>query len=290
MGKWDYKRHGETITVEQKNVGKGHQYVVSNHDGMLDTQGKPAKMPSVTGVCSATDGTATSVIARWSVKNSLQFIEQNTASDYPLDIEEMINRAKKEPDVVLKRAGDRGTRIHNAVEKYLTKEGMGWLAHLDLSEDDRNKLEVCFQKIERWIEFEDYNIVGTEMLVYHTDLYVGGAIDMMLASDDKKLIICDFKTGKGVYFKDALQMSGYIASIVSMISDGVELWDGFNQWMPEDMNKLEIGGIIFHINEDNEDVVIKHVGPEMMMNGALFTAAKMLHQSNKNHKFYESIL
>lgn len=288
MSKWDYQRHGETITVEQKNVGKGHQYIVSNHDGMLDAQGKPAKMPSVTGVCSATDGTATNVIARWSVKQALDSMVH--PEEEPIITEEKLDRAKKSPDVILKRSGDRGTRIHNAIEKYLTKEGMGWLAHLDLSEDDRSKLEVCFQKIERWIEQEDYNIVGTEMLVYHTDLYVGGAIDMMLSTDDKKLIICDFKTGKGVYFKDALQMSGYISSIVSMIGDGVELWDGFNEWMPEDMNKLEIGGVIFHINEDNESVVIKHVGPDMMMNGALFTASKMLHQSNKNHKFYESIL
>ena len=244
-----YQRDGLPITVEQKNVGRGHKYVVTGIEELTDDNGNPIKMPSVTGITSATDGSGVEPIKRWALKHATEYA-RTELNDIPLKTimgswNKVLDEAKKWPDSVLKMAGDRGTRIHKAVEKYLRKSTL-WKMELDPEIDDADKLAVCFDKIANWLQEVNLQIVMTEAPLYHKELQVGGTVDMVVADNISRIYVCDFKTGSNIYFKDGLQVNGYIACLVSMLHDGVELWEGFSDKMPtaEEFEKLQFGGAV----------------------------------------------
>ena len=271
------------VIIEQKTIGRGHKYVVSNFNE--DYEG--VQMPSVTGITGATDGSGTSPIARWSVKHALAHIEDALAGEDPITIHEIelekdLADAKAEPDRMLKKAGARGTRIHNAVEAYLTNGD--WKGHLT-DEDSTESLKVCFEKIESWIAEMGFKIKGTELPVFHTDLAVGGAIDMVVSDESNTIYVCDFKTGSNIYFKDALQVSAYISCVASMIGNHIDIWDGYKDQMHHRVDELQLGGAVIHIDEENEKVSINHL-PEQLIGGQAFLHATLLYEAQKYSKYH----
>jgi hypothetical protein len=265
--KHSYKRNGKEITVEQKTVGKKHQYIVQGHDDIYDSP-----MDSVTGILGYVDGTSTTPISRWAVKQAVEYAKKHCLITG--DITGALNDARKQPDIMFKKAGDRGTRIHNAIESYLT--GLEWKNELT-EEDDHDKLEICFKKISDWINESGLKIMSTELPVYHKELMAGGAIDLVLSDEKSRIYVVDFKTGTSVYKKDALQVTAYISCLISMLEDGVEIWNRYDSYMPHgnDLSELEIGGAIFHIKEDKADVDIKHINAPT---GTAFAAARLLYE------------
>lgn len=276
------------VTVEQKTIGRGHKYMVSGfNDDFNEVQ-----MPSVTGITGATDGSGTSPIARWSVKHALAHIEDALAGEDPITIHEIelekdLADAKAEPDRMLKKAGARGTRIHNAVEAYLTGNttSLNHWQHALSDEDNTESLKVCFEKIESWIAEMGFKIKGTELPVFHTDLAVGGAIDIVLSNEDNTIYVCDFKTGSNIYFKDALQVSAYIACIASMIGNGIDIWSGYKDQMHHRVDELQLGGAVIHIDEEHEKVSINHL-PEQLIGGQAFLHATLLYEAQKYSKYH----
>jgi hypothetical protein len=265
--KHSYKRNGKEITVEQKTVGNSHKYIVTGHDGIHDSP-----MDSVTKICRAVDGSSTTPISRWAVKQVIEFAKSHNYHSGQKHIN-MLDEAKKQPDILFRSAGNRGTRIHNAIESYLT--GLEWENELT-GEDDHDKLETCFRKVEKWINNSGLKIITTELPLYHKELLIGGAVDMILSDEIRRIYVVDFKTGSRVYKKDSLQVAAYISCLISMLEDGVELWDRFNTTMPhgESLDQLQIGGAIFHIKEDNASIDLKHINTP---SSAIFTAARMLY-------------
>ena len=276
------------VTVEQKTIGRGHKYMVSGfNDDFNEVQ-----MPTVTGITGATDGSGTSPIARWSVKHALAHIEDALAGEDPITIHEIelekdLADAKAEPDRMLKKAGARGTRIHNAVEAYLTGNttSLNHWQHALSDEDNTESLKVCFEKIESWIAEMGFKIKGTELPVFHTDLAVGGAIDIVLSNEDNTIYVCDFKTGSNIYFKDALQVSAYIACIASMIGNGIDIWSGYKDQMHHRVDELQLGGAVIHIDEEHEKVSINHL-PEQLIGGQAFLHATLLYEAQKYSKYH----
>jgi len=268
------------VTVEQKTIGRGHKYMVSGFNE--DYNG--VQMPSVTGITGATDGSGTSPIARWSVKNVLEYIEKEMEFAVKYD---MLAKAKGIPDQMLKKAGNRGTRIHNAVEAYLTGNttGLDHWQHALSDEDNTESLKVCFEKIESWIAEMGFKIKGTELPVFHTDLAVGGAIDMVVSDENNTIYVCDFKTGSNIYFKDALQVSAYISCVASMIGNGIDIWDGYKDQMHHRVDELQLGGAVIHIDEENEKVSINHL-PEQLIGGQAFLHATLLYEAQKYSKYH----
>ena len=325
------QNHCKEVTVEQKTIGRGHKYVVSGFNKDYDG----VQMPSVTGITGATDGSGTSPIARWQVKHALGYILEkkvpiskaiydellaskeellnlNSFTDkqelagwiiqrYEDEVTTTLVEAKGIPDQVLKKAGNRGTRIHNAVEAYLTGNTTSldhkvysaetikihadqWQSHLT-DEDSTESLKVCFEKIESWIAEMGFKIKGTELPVFHTDLAVGGAIDIVLSNEDNTIYVCDFKTGSNIYFKDALQVSAYIACIASMIGNGIDIWSGYKDQMHHRVDELQLGGAVIHIDEEHEKVSINHL-PEQLIGGQAFLHATLLYEAQKYSKYH----
>ena len=280
--KHSYKRNGKKITVEQKTVGNKHQYVVHDHKDMANSP-----MDSVTGILRYVDGTSTTPISRWAVKQVIEYAKKHCLITG--DITGALNDARKQPDIMFKKAGDRGTRIHNALEIYLRALD-DWWQPLDVDVDDIDKLETCFSKVSEWIKKSGLKVMGTELPVYHRELMVGGSIDLVLSDDKSRIYVVDFKTGSRIYKKDALQVTAYISCLISMLEDNVELWDRFNATMPhgESLNQLQIGGALFHIKEDNGSLNIKHINTP---SSGAFTAARILHQywSTKESEMFHKV-
>ena len=244
---------------------------MQGHDDIYDSP-----MDSVTGILGYVDGTSTTPISRWAVKQAVEYAKKHCLITG--DITGVLNDARKQPDIMFKKAGDRGTRIHKSLETYLHPNSTTaqWQSPL-YDTDNIEKLETCFKKISDWIDESGLKIMSTELPVYHKELMAGGAIDLVLSDEKSRIYVVDFKTGTSVYKKDALQVTAYISCLISMLEDGVEIWDRYDSYMPhgEDLSDLEIGGAIFHIKEDKADVDIKHINAPT---GTAFAAARLLYE------------
>jgi hypothetical protein len=90
-------------------------------------------------------------------------------------------------DAVLRKAGNRGTAVHNAIENYV-KFGI---------EDIAPEHAGYFDAFLRW--YDDHKVVpyGTEVRLYHKGLLYAGTADMMAEVDSVDTLI-DFKTTSSV--------------------------------------------------------------------------------------------
>lgn len=86
-------------------------------------------------------------------------------------------------DAVLRRAGARGTAVHNAIENYI-KFGI---------EDIAPEYARYFDAFLQW--YKDHKVVpyGTEVRLYHKALLYAGTADLLASVDDEDTLI-DFKT------------------------------------------------------------------------------------------------
>lgn len=86
-------------------------------------------------------------------------------------------------DAVLRKAGDRGTAVHNAIENYI-KFGI---------EDIAPEYAGYFDGFLRW--YKDHKVVpyGTEVRLYHKGLLYAGTSDLLAGVDDEDTLV-DFKT------------------------------------------------------------------------------------------------
>ncbi len=111
---------------------------------------------------------------------------------------------------VLARAGEQGTKVHNAIEMYLNGEVLSWAG----ANEQYSLLE--WQMIMRFVEFWDtYKpkiIAGPEKTIISDTMKVGGTIDIVCEIFDKGLTqtwLIDYKTSNGIYKTHQLQLSAY---------------------------------------------------------------------------------
>lgn len=285
---------GVSIEVKQVPKGRGHAYKVIINDigqDINETVGPyTVEMPSVTTILRQADGSAVDPISRWSVKQALDSMVQPEEEPYIDDWK--LERAKKAPMVELKKAGDRGTALHKAMEMYfsketiLTQEIVEYLGNEGFDGLDISKAMVCFIRIREWINKLGYTVVATELPVYDKSLKVAGTIDMLLSNNKDTVYICDLKTGKNIYKKDGMQVGAYLSSVVNMLGDGLHLWEPFSNELPigDRITSLNVGGAVIHMDVSKEIVKIHHINDEMIGNVG-FMSAKKLYDMNKKSKF-----
>lgn len=107
---------------------------------------------------------------------------------------------------VLARAGEQGTKVHNAIEMYLNGEEVLWTG----GTEQYSLLE--WQMIQRFVEFWDtYKpkiIAGPEVTIISDKFRVGGTIDIVCELAGQRWLI-DYKTSNGIYRTHELQLSAY---------------------------------------------------------------------------------
>ena len=240
------------IAVTRKDEKNKHMYEVH---GIKELEG--IQMPSATAIAGLVDGTVTTPYTRGAAKRTAEWATKHRF-DKSISDEEFTKQAKDAPARYLKQAGERGTRIHNALEMFL-REDINWVNLIEPEEMDN--LLTCFEKVKKFIKDEGAVIVGTELPVFHIGLEVAGTIDLLLMKDsycsgdgsddcfpcaedeirqhlNLNLWIVDFKTGSQVGWKDRLQVSTYINCIEDMVNNGIEIWDGM--WTTYMTHKVEV--------------------------------------------------
>lgn len=133
------------------------------------------------------------------------------ADGWLVDWDEFYNRCKgyENPNSVLTKAGDRGTAIHDALERW-AKEGKA----LNPSDFDAADHKVI-QGLASWLLDNDPHIEEAEVMVYNDQDDYCGTFDAACTFGDGPLkglrYLLDWKTSKGVYREQYFpQLSAYV--------------------------------------------------------------------------------
>ena len=295
---------GVNVEVKQVPKGRGHAYKVTvDPVGPKNPDIYTAELPSVTTILRQSDGSAVDPISRWSVKQALEAYEAMAEPPVDNGAKFRMDEAKKAPMVELKKAGDRGTALHKAMEiffakvedEYLNDPNVNnarvvaiqeYLSSQGFDGKSRSSALECLLNIEKWIYNLGYKVVATELPVYDKHLNVAGTIDMLLSNNKDTVYVCDLKTGKNIYKKDGMQVGAYLSAVVNMLGDGLHLWEPFPNELPigNRITSLNVGGAVIHMDVSKEIVKIHHINDEMIGNVG-FMSAKKLYDMNKKSKF-----
>ena len=150
-------------------------------------------VPSVTNVLSVMGkGDA---LMRWAAKLVAERAMVMKRALPNMDDGDIVDTLKAVPFARSKRASDRGTDIHEYLERLLHWEEPG-----ELSEDARPYKAAA----DAWHDQAGLEVVETELTVFHPAY--AGTVDFV-AKADGGWVIGDFKTSKAVYAEAALQLS-----------------------------------------------------------------------------------
>ena len=118
--------------------------------------------------------------------------------------------AKLHPDRVRDQAGDIGTEIHEAIAAEL--QGELWTS-------DSQEVHTAMQSYRMWREDSTVEPIWTEQ----TSLEYGyaGSADLV-GMDGSKLVVLDWKTGRGVYNEAGLQVAAYSHCIEELTGETVD--------------------------------------------------------------------
>ena len=285
--------------VSQETKGSQHLYKYWQTGGTAEDVAD--YVPSVTAIARGIDGDAVVPISRWSTKLAVDKLRDQLAGDYLFEtidnIEEdqwkdIIATSKAESTAVLKKAGDRGTRIHNAIEEFINpkftpllefEDGsvLDWTQHLE-PEDNKEKLHTTFKKFQNWIDSVGFKVKATEAMLFHNELGVAGTADAILSNDEDAIYIVDFKTGSNTYWKDKLQVSGYASCLMQMVQQDIEVFPGLGDMKRKtgDTKELKIGGAVVHIQEDKAKTTLHHLDA-LELSGFPFISAMTIHKAKK---------
>ena len=138
-------------------------------------------------------------------------------------------------DEVMRRAAERGTAVHNAIENYL-KFGI-----VDIDDEYKG----YFDAFLSWYTEKDVKPLATESRVYHKTLRYAGTADMP-AIVDGKVICIDYKTSASVNkMLTGIQLEGYAKAYEShgVNFDGKAILhlksNGKYSWVPYEKNDIE---------------------------------------------------
>lgn len=110
-------------------------------------------------------------------------------------------------DEVLKRAGEQGSKVHDAIDRYLKGEEVSWT---DENEKPLYTLEE-WQMILRFVEFWNIfkpEIIANEVQVVSLDMQMGGTIDLVCRINGQIWLI-DYKTSNAIHTTYELQIAAY---------------------------------------------------------------------------------
>ena len=145
----------------------------------------------------------------WAAGLSAEYMKANvkTADDL-MTIDEIAKEAKGQWKKVRDEAGDRGKRVHAAIEKFLnSQEGTA----IEVDKD----IEQPFKAFLRWWNENDIEVVETECSVWSNDGGgYKGTFDLTCFNNKvkKTLYLIDIKTSPRIYDEVPMQLAAYFYS------------------------------------------------------------------------------
>jgi ribosomal protein L18 len=225
-------------------------------EGYMDTvTGK--HYPRITSVLSY-DGSKANALMIWAKKVAAEaaenimtkelggFVSSNLIEDVTKAI---LGEADKQRD----EAGDKGTNVHDNIEKAITGQ-----KYIDV--DGRVALALKLLE-DNGLEF----ITGELPVIWHSDDYsigVGGRFDALFKDEFGEYVLGDYKTSKSVHSGYALQTAKYCQAIKQM--SGLEIsevkiihlpdMNALSDWQRKDFNKH---GNVLTMDKDTFPMAIK---------------------------------
>lgn len=107
-------------------------------------------------------------------------------------------------DEVVKRAAEQGSRIHDAIDRYLRGEELQWTAEGNYNLDE---WMMILKFVEFWSTYKPEILANEETIVSEKEK-IGGTIDLVCKIGDEIWLI-DYKTGNAIHHSHELQLSAY---------------------------------------------------------------------------------
>jgi hypothetical protein len=121
-------------------------------------------------------------------------------------------KAKLHPDLVRDEAGAIGTEIHEAISAELQGE---------LWSSENPKVQTAMQSYRMWREDSTIEPLWSEQTVWSLEYGYAGSADLV-GMDHGRLVVLDWKTGKGVYNEAGLQVAAYAHAIEELTGQKIE--------------------------------------------------------------------
>ena len=131
----------------------------------------------------------------------------------------------------LKAAGNIGTELHGAIERWI-KERLGQsVGPVPLLSD---AAQLAFMAFEDWAKAAQFEPIAAELMVYDPYLGFAGTLDW-IAKINGILSVGDWKTGKAIYGEALLQNAAYVAALRKQCRLGDEPMQGCIVRFPKEL-------------------------------------------------------
>jgi hypothetical protein len=111
-------------------------------------------------------------------------------------------------DFIMRRAGDEGTQVHNAVEDILRGKELRWIEADGHVNYNTHVWRMILSFYDFWSTYKPTLLLSEEFMFSDTHKY-SGTLDLLLELNGKKWII-DIKTSTAIHTSHFLQMSAYV--------------------------------------------------------------------------------
>jgi len=169
------------------------------------------------------DGVPKPAIAAWGMRSVAEFAWEHRATWPTYPKQDAIDLMKKSPYKNRDRAAEKGTAVHNALEAYVKKEE---LPELTKSEQE------YFEAGKRFLDARQSQLLGAEIICVNKSYGYAGTFDLWTIHNGETWLL-DYKTSKGVYPNNALQLTAYqkaewaVMKLEKQKSEGkTEVWTG----------------------------------------------------------------
>ena len=152
-------------------------------------------------------------LATWKMNEMARCIAHDyndlEATGRDVDIDLLLLKAKKQPDITRDAAGARGTYIHNVLERWIKGEDIKPMLS---SDPDMAKL---IKNAGAWFVDNQISDEQTEITLYSDKYGYAGTADLVckmknhVEGGEPITALIDFKSGKSIYKNHRLQMAAY---------------------------------------------------------------------------------
>jgi hypothetical protein len=198
-----------TKDQDRSIVAGAYTFDEKNHVHTLD--GKP-----LTGVTTILGVIAKPMLIQWSANMAVDFIQSNY-TEIVEGGDEVFEQVCKEARVAHRKkkesAGEFGTNVHNAIEKWVNMKILGVDIELDLKFSELE--QKAFNHFVNWALTNNVKFLESEKHVYSRSLWVGGICDIVCEIDGKRYV-ADIKTSSGIYPEAFIQCSAYAEMLTEM--------------------------------------------------------------------------
>ena len=184
-----------------------------NYSRYYEVDGHGELFPSVTSVLNVLDKPG---IKNWAVSQTIQHaVEelvdvQEKAGERPLTSKELhhaVHKSKEASNVALQKAGDFGTRAHDAIDQLIA----GKRGEEVQVEDDVKQVVDNFW--DWWMSSGVTLDPRGDTMVFSPKYGYAGALDALALTADGKLMVCDWKTSNAVYESHIIQVAAYAKAV-----------------------------------------------------------------------------